>query len=131
MTNAVVVAGGGASPTSTTMLKMKMTPPSIPARPAHRRTIFSMINDSPSAGITAKESDLLLNGYRVLSNSYDYISYLLSCVDVPVSFGNLLQRIASVYYRSYLSRFNKLPQENQILGPVRHHSAYYFLAAHH
>src|SRR5213596_3045478 len=51
MTNAVVVAGEGANPTSTTMLKMKMTPPSIPARPPHRRTIFSMINDSPSAGI--------------------------------------------------------------------------------
>ena len=36
------------------------------------------------------------------------ISLFVSFVDVPVSLGNLFQRIASIYDRFQLSRFNKL-----------------------
>ena len=44
--------------------------------------------------------------------SYDYISLFASCFDIPVSLGSLFQRIASIYDRFYLSRLNKLFEEN-------------------
>ncbi len=44
--------------------------------------------------------------------SDDYISIFVSFVDIPVSLGNLFQRIASINDRFYLSRLNKLFEEN-------------------
>ena len=41
-------------------------------------------------------------------HSNDYISLFVSFVDIPVSLDNLFQRIASIYDRFYLSRFNQL-----------------------
>ena len=43
--------------------------------------------------------------------SYDYISLLVSLIDIPVSLGDLFQRIASVNDRFYLSSLNKLFME--------------------
>jgi hypothetical protein len=45
-------------------------------------------------------------------NSDDYISCFLSRVDVPVRFDSLFQRVASVYYGSYLSCFYELFEED-------------------
>ena len=42
------------------------------------------------------------------SNTYDYTSLPVSCFGIPVSLGNSLQRIASIYDRFYPSRLNKL-----------------------
>ena len=39
--------------------------------------------------------------------SYDYMSLFVSFFDIPVSLGNLFQRIASIYDRFYLSRLDK------------------------
>ena len=52
-----------------------------------------------------------------MSHSYDYISLLVSFIDIPVSLNNLFQRIASIYHRFQLSRLNKLSEENQIFSP--------------
>jgi hypothetical protein len=41
----------------------------------------------------------------------------MSFFDIPVSFGSLFQRIASIYGRFYLSRLNKPFEENQIFSP--------------
>ena len=41
----------------------------------------------------------------------DDISLFVSCVDIPVSLGDLFQRIASINDRFYLSRLNKLFEE--------------------
>ena len=48
----------------------------------------------------------------MLFHSYGDISLFVSCVDIPVSLGNLFQRIASTYDRFYLPRLNKLFEEN-------------------
>ena len=40
------------------------------------------------------------------------IALFLSCVDIPVGFGSLFQRIASIDDRFYLSRLNQLCKEN-------------------
>jgi hypothetical protein len=57
----------------------------------------------------------------VMFHSYDYISLFAPFLDIPVSLGNLFQRIASIYDRFYLSRLNKLFKEllqnNQVLIP--------------
>lgn len=42
----------------------------------------------------------------------DHISLFLSCFDIPVRVCKLLQRIASVYDRSYVARLNKFFEEN-------------------
>ena len=47
-------------------------------------------------------------------HSDDDISLFVPCFDIPVSLGNLFQRIASIDDRFYLPRLNKLPEENQI-----------------
>ena len=52
-----------------------------------------------------------LSGPFILSHTNDYVSCFLSRVDVPVRFGSLFQRIASVYYGSDFSRFNELFEE--------------------
>src|SRR5713101_5073892 len=49
----------------------------------------------------------------------DYVSLLLSGFDIPVGFGDFLQRIASINDRSDLSRLDELPQEDEILRSVR------------
>src|SRR2546427_12728286 len=54
----------------------------------------------------------LFSGLFILSHTNDYVSCFLSRVDVPVSFGSLFQRIASVYYGSYLSGFDELFEED-------------------
>jgi hypothetical protein len=51
----------------------------------------------------------------VMLYSDDDISLLVPFLDIPVSLGNLLQRIASIYGRSYLSSLDKLFEEDQIL----------------
>jgi hypothetical protein len=48
-------------------------------------------------------------------HSYDYISLFVSFVNIPVSLDNFFQGIASIYDRFYLSRLNKLLQNNQVL----------------
>ena len=45
-------------------------------------------------------------------HSYNYIALFVSFVNIPVSLGNLFQRIASVYNRFYLSCLHKLFEEN-------------------
>ena len=55
---------------------------------------------------------LLTLGVVVLFHRDDYISLFVSCFDIPVSLDNLFQRIASVYDRLYLSRFNQLFEEH-------------------
>ncbi len=45
-------------------------------------------------------------------HSYYYISLFVSFVDILVSLDNLFQWIASIYNRFYLSRLNKLFEEN-------------------
>ena len=60
---------------------------------------------------------------------YDYIPGFLPGLGIPVSLDNLVQRIASIYYRPYLSRLRKFFQENQIFRMIRYHSANYSLAA--
>ena len=52
-----------------------------------------------------------LLGLAVLFHRDDDIPLFVSCVDVPVSLDNVFQRIASVYDRLYLSRFNQLCEE--------------------
>ena len=44
--------------------------------------------------------------------SYDYISLFVSFIDIPVSLGSLFQWISSINDRFYISRLNKLFEEN-------------------
>ena len=53
-----------------------------------------------------------LLGFVIMFHRYDYISLFVSCFDIPVSLGNLFQRVASIDDRFYLPRFNKLFEEN-------------------
>ena len=46
-------------------------------------------------------------------HSDDYVSLFVPFVDIPVSLGNLFQRIASIYNRFYLSRFNNLLESSK------------------
>src|SRR6267143_2014532 len=59
-----------------------------------------------------------LSGLFILSHTNDYVSCFLSRVDISVRFGILFQRIASVYYGSYLSGFDELFEEDQIFSLV-------------
>jgi hypothetical protein len=45
-------------------------------------------------------------------HSYDYMSLFVSFFNIPVNLDNLFQRIASINDRFYLSRFNKLFEED-------------------
>ena len=45
-------------------------------------------------------------------HSYYYISLFVSFIDIPVSLDHLFQRIASIYDRFYISRLNKLVEED-------------------
>ena len=47
----------------------------------------------------------------MLCHSYDNISLFVSCVDVPVSLGNVFQRITFIDDRLYLPRLNKLCED--------------------
>ena len=53
-------------------------------------------------------------GFVIMIHSYDNMSLLVSLFDIPVSLDHLLQRIASIYDRFYLSCFNKLFEEDQV-----------------
>ena len=53
-----------------------------------------------------------LLAFVIMFHSYDYISLFVPFFDIPVSLGNLFQRIASINDRFYLSRLNKLFEEN-------------------
>ena len=53
-----------------------------------------------------------LLGFAIMLHSYDDISLFVSFFDIPVSLGNLFQRIASIYDRFYLPRLNKLYEES-------------------
>jgi len=51
-------------------------------------------------------------GFVTMFHSYYYISLFVSFFDIPVSLGNLFQRIASINDRFYLPGLNKLFEEN-------------------
>ena len=53
-----------------------------------------------------------MSGYVILLHSDDYMTLFVSCFYIPVSLDNLFQRIASINDRLYLSRLNKLFEEN-------------------
>jgi hypothetical protein len=55
---------------------------------------------------------LLRLGFVVMSHCYDYISLFVPCFDIPVSLGNLFQRIPSICDCSQLFRFNELFEED-------------------
>ena len=48
--------------------------------------------------------------YLIL-HSYDYMSLLMPCFDIPVSLGDLFRRIVSIYDPSYIAGLNKLFEE--------------------
>ncbi len=54
---------------------------------------------------------------------YDDISLFVPFFDIPVSLGNLFQRIASIDDRFDLSRLNKFFDENQIFTDFRRDKA--------
>ncbi len=56
------------------------------------------------------------SGFVVMRHSDDYISLFMPFFNIAMSFGDFFQRIAPVYDRFYLSRLNKLLEENQISG---------------
>ena len=64
-----------------------------------------------------------------MAHSDDHASPFVPFVDIPVSIGHLFQGIASIYDRFYLSRFNKLFEEDQIFFTLGCAPGYYFLAA--
>jgi hypothetical protein len=45
-------------------------------------------------------------------HSYGYMPLFVPFFDIPVRLGNLFQRIASIYDRFYLPRFNQLFEGN-------------------
>ena len=55
-----------------------------------------------------------LSGFAIVSHSDDDISLFVSCVDIPVSLGNLFQRIASISDRLKRPLLNQLKEESQI-----------------
>ena len=65
-----------------------------------------------------------------MPQSYDYISLFVSFFDIPVSLGSLFQWIAFINDRPYLSRLNKLFEENEIFRILACHSNYDFLAVY-
>ena len=78
----------------------------------------------------AVECSALLR-FAIMSHSDDYISLFVPFIDIPVSLGSLLQRIASIYNRFYLPRLNKLFKENYIFSSIGCYPNDYFLAAYH
>ena len=57
-------------------------------------------------------ASLLQRGLAAMFHRYDYISFFMSCINIPVSFGDLFQRVASIDDRFYLSSLDKLFEEN-------------------
>ena len=53
-----------------------------------------------------------LLGFAIMFHSDDYISFFVSCFDIPVRLGSLFQRKSSIYDCFYLPRLNKLFDEN-------------------
>ena len=70
-----------------------------------------------------------LSGFVIMFHSYYYISLFVTFVNISVSLSSLLQRIASIYNRFYLPRFDKLFKENYIFSSIWGYPKYYFLAA--
>ena len=66
-----------------------------------------------------------------MCHSDDDISLFVSCVDVPVSLGNVFQWIASIDDRLYLPRLNQLFEKNEVFSLWACYPSYYFLAANH
>jgi len=78
---------------------------------------FSFDAERPSSPAAMKPSGIAVRcsallGFVIISQSYYYISLFVSFFGIPVSLGNLFQRIASIYDRFYLSRLNKLLEED-------------------
>ena len=61
---------------------------------------------------------ITLSGLVVMFDGYDDIALFLACFDIPVSLGNLFQRIASINDRFYPSGLDQLLEENQILTHI-------------
>ena len=81
-------------------------------------------------GLSSKPSyKVALSGLVIMPHNYDYISYFLPCLDVPVSFGNLFQRIASIYYWSKLSCLNKLFEKKNVFFSLFWNRKYNFFSA--
>jgi hypothetical protein len=55
-----------------------------------------------------------LSGSVSVLHSHDYISYCVPLVNIPISLSSLVQRIASIYGQSYLSRLDKLFERQQM-----------------
>ena len=51
-------------------------------------------------------------GFVIMFHGYDYVSLFLPCFDIPVSLGNLFQRVASIDDRFYLARLQHIFEEN-------------------
>ena len=66
-----------------------------------------------------------------MSHNYDDISLFVSFFDIPMSLGDLLQRIASIDDRSRLSRLNELFEEDQIVSLRLCYPTDYSLAPSH
>ena len=62
-------------------------------------------------------------------HSYDYFSPGVTCIQIPEGLRSLAQRVRSVDDRCDLSRFNELPQNNQVLM-VRYRNKRASLLAH-
>ena len=49
-------------------------------------------------------------------HGYDHTPFFMSCIYIPMSFNNLLQRIGAIYDRLNLPCFNKLSELNEKFG---------------
>src|SRR5437879_4973636 len=67
-------------------------------------------------------------GFVVAFHIDDHVSCFLPRVEILVSFCSLFQRITSIDYRSNLSCFNELFEENEIFNPIGYRPPDYFLA---
>lgn len=56
--------------------------------------------------------------YVVSGNGDDDISLFMPCFDIPVSLGNLLQRVTSIDYGFQLSRLYQSGEENKVFNLV-------------
>ena len=57
------------------------------------------------------------------SEDYDHVSFLVPGLHIPVSLGDLLQRIASIYYCPEFSGFDQALEETLIFEGATRHSA--------
>ena len=81
------------------------------------------------SGIAVRCSALL--GFVFLFQGYDYVSLLASGIDVAMSLGDLLERIAPINDRFEFSCLSQLREETQILCALGCWPSDDFLAARH